>query len=301
MRRRRKLEGSTLEGAIKKFIDSKKARNLSENTIYWYQRHLDAFKSFSETPSFYAYVRPDTIRSFLRYCIESGLKDNTVHGRYRALRAFFNWMEREELITSNPMSKVDEPRTADVIINTFTDVELKRFFAVIDRTTFAGLRDYTLFSLLLDTGIRISEALGIKQKNVFLSAGHLYVTGKGRKERMVPFGVKTFALLQQYMALVEGMDMLFINEYNGPLSRKNVDDRIKKYGKLAGITDVRLSAHTFRHTFAISYLRNEGDSRHLKEILGHTSHKMVEVYTRLAETDIKQAHRKASPVDKLKL
>lgn len=297
VRRPRKLSGLTTKLAMQKFLDSRKAKNLNADSIYWYKRHISAFMAHS--PQRVAYVKADHIRSFLALCINQGLSENTVHGRYRALRAFFNFLYEEKHITSNPMEKVAAPRVGKVIIKTYTREELECFFSVIDRTTFVGLRDYALLFLLYDTCIRISEALGIKTKDVFPQ--HLYVLGKGNKERLVPFGQKARSALDQYLPELGTSEYLFVNEDNKKLSRKNVDDRIKKYAKIAGITDKRNSAHTFRHTAAVDFLRNGGDLRSLQEILGHTSMKMVERYTQLLDDDIKNAHRKASPGDRLKI
>lgn len=297
MRRSRKLSGLTTKYAIQKFLDSRRAKNCDDETVYWYKVRLETFAD--EMPQMVNFIRTDQIREFFVDCIEEGLSSNTIHGRYRALRAFFNFLYKEKHILSNPMEGIDAPRVETVVIKTFTPEQLKLFFSVIDRTTFVGLRDMALLYLLYDTGVRISEAVGVKTTWVFPK--HLYVMGKGKKERLVPLGNKSWAYLKQYMEELGQSEYLFVNEYNTKLSRRSVDDRIKKYGKIAGITDIRLSAHTFRHTFAVNYLRNGGNERSLQEILGHTSYEMVKRYTRLVDDDIKAMHKKASPGDKLKL
>lgn len=298
-RRPRKLPGLSTKYAMQKFLSSRKAANCNSETVYWYQVRLECF--LVDAPQKVAYIRADHIRNFLSGSIEEGLSENTVNGRYRALRAFFNFLYREQLIHSNPIDDVDAPKVSMVIIKTFTQEELQAFFRAIDRTTFVGLRDMALLYMLYDTGARISEAISVRRKDVFPQ--HLYVVGKGNKERLVPFGKKARGYLNQYLEELGTVpvEAVFVSEDNRPLTRRAVDDRIKKYAKIAGITGVRCSAHTFRHTFAIDFLRNGGNTRALQEILGHSSYAMVKRYTHMVESDIKSAHQQYSPGDRLKL
>lgn len=298
-RRPRKLPGLSTKYAMQKFIESRKAANCDSETVYWYQVRLETF--LADAPPKVAYIRADHIREFLADSIKEGLSENTINGRYRALRAFFNFLYKEQLIHSNPIENVEAPKVGMVIIKTFTHEELQALFRAIDKTTFVGLRDMALLYMLYDTGIRISEALSVRRKDVFPQ--HLYVLGKGNKERLVPFGKKAQGYLNQYLEELGTVpvDNLFVSEDNRPLSRRAVDNRIKKYGRKAGITDVRLSAHTFRHTFAIDFLRNGGNVRALQEILGHSSYAMVKRYTHMVESDIKSAHQQYSPGDRLNL
>lgn len=298
MARSRKSMGVKNEHAVELFMQRCKAKNLSPETIRWYQWQLGEFVKHPDTPRIVTLIRSKHIREFLS---AQDVAPNTLNGRYRALSALFTFLYKEGIVDGNPVAEVDKPKVESVLIRTFTDDELSRFFRVIDRTTFHGVRDYCLFLLLLDTGIRVKELINIKQKDLFLSARHLYVMGKGNKERLIPFGANTLSAINLYLDILGKNEWLFVNEFEEQLKYRTVDNTCKKYGKYAGITDKRVSCHTFRHTFAVSYLRNGGDTRSLQEILGHTSYEMVKRYTHLLDSDLKAKHSLASPADRLRI
>ena len=301
MARSRKSMGVKMDQAVNLFIQRCRAKNLSDETVRWYKWQLGEFMSDPDTPRVATLIRARHIRDFLAN--QEYIAQNTLNGRYRALSALFNFLVTEGIIEKddNPITDVDKPKEEKVLIRIFSNDELQRFFRSIDRTTFHGIRDYAIFLLFMDTGIRASELVNIKQKDLFLSARHLYVMGKGGKERLIPFGEKALGAINQYSNIAGKNEYLFLNEFDTQIKYRTVDNTCKKYGKMAGITDKRVSCHTFRHTFAVNYLRNGGDTRSLQEILGHTSFAMVQRYTQLLKDDIKFMHNRASPGDHLKL
>jgi len=292
--------GVKTDQAVNLFMQRCKAKNLSDETVRWYEWQLGEFTADPDTPRVATLIRARHIRDFLA---KQEVAQNTLNGRYRALSALFNFLAKEGIIEKddNPISDVEKPKEEKVLIRIFSDDELQRFFRSIDRTTFHGIRDYTIFLLFLDTGVRATELINIKQKDLFLSAHHLYVMGKGGKERIIPFGEKALGAINQYITIAGKNEYLFLNEFDTQIKYRTVDNTCKKYGKMAGITDKRVSCHTFRHTFAVNYLLNGGDVRSLQEILGHSSLAMVQRYTQLVNQNVKDAHKKASPADRLKV
>ncbi len=174
-----------------------------------------------------------------------------------------------------------------------------------DRHTAAGFRSYTIMLLLLDTGIRLSELTGLRTQDLHLEQGYIQVQGKGEKQRLVPVGNKVRKVLWQYMArhrlepAYPEIASVFLDEGGRPLSNGAVYRMINRAGTRAHLEEVRCSPHTFRHTFAVTFLRNGGDVFSLQRILGHSSLVVVRMYANLADSDIRAQHTRYGPVDRL--
>ena len=140
---------------------------------------------------------------------------------------------------------------------------------------------------------------------VYLEEGHFRVLGKGSKERIVPIGVSLQKALWKYMNRYRpepahpNVTVLFLSRNGRALAARSVYCRIRQYGEKGGLVGVRCSPHTFRHTFAISYLRNGGDVSSLQRMLGHSSLEVVRIYVNMCRADIKECHRRFSPADNL--
>jgi site-specific recombinase XerD len=155
--------------------------------------------------------------------------------------------------------------------------------------------------LLLDTGARVSEIANLKFKDVDFNNGCLHVLGKGNKERIIPFGRRVAKILLRYRVKhrPEPMctDRFFLISDGRPMTVNRIEHLVRQYGSKAGIE--RCYCHKFRHTFAVTYLRNGGDVFSLQKILGHSSLEIVKLYVNLADKDVKECHKKFSPADNL--
>ena len=151
-----------------------------------------------------------------------------------------------------------------------------------------------MIMLLLDTGLRASELINLERADIDLTKNRLKViAGKGNKDRLLPFSPRTGSALFRHMAQLEPGEKPF------GIARYSLNHLLTKIGKRAGVADCH--PHRFRHTFAISYLRNGGDPYTLQDILGHSTMEMVRRYLALAQVDIEAAHNRASPVEHWKL
>lgn len=235
------------------------------------------------------------------------LSGHTVNGYMRALRAFWSWLSREGLITENPFDKLKVPKAPKKVIPSFTNAHLQRLFATIDTSTATGFRDYTIMLTLLDTGLRCSELIGLQIEDIDLESRLLKVKGKGAKERLVPFGRRVQKAIWKYITVyrpepaIPNQDRLFLTCDGYPISKDRLEAIVKRYGRRAGITGIRVSPHTFRHTMAINFLRNGGDVFSLQQILGHSSLEVLRGYVNLALSDISHVHQRSSPADNLHL
>ena len=264
------------------------AREIRAFTLY-----LQRKSCFSEHP----YIQPR----------QHGLSSHTVHCYLRSVRAFWSWLAEEEIVSDNPFLKVKMPRVTKKVIPTFSPAQLQQLLSVIDTSTAEGFRDYTIILTLLDSGLRISELTGIMMGDLRLDDGLIKVLGKGGKERHIPVGTQVQRLLWRYISrhrpqpLNPNGDFLFLTRDGNRLTKSHIETRMVRYGRRAGISGVRVSPHTLRHTAAVSFLRNGGDVFSLQRLLGHSSLEMTRHYCQLADVDVKKAHLSASPVDNLSL
>jgi len=222
----------------------------------------------------------------------------------RAIRSFFSFLEGEEILPLNPMRKVKVPRAPRKVMPTFTEAEVGRLLAQPDKRTAEGFRNYAVMLTLLDTGLRVSELCGLALDDVDLQNGYLHVTGKGDRERHVPVGARVSRALMRYRTVQRpgdtGCDSFFLTRDGQPLVKRRVQCFIREYGRIAGIK-TRCSPHTFRSSSAVLYLRAGGDPFTLQKKLGHSSLTMTRRYSDLADSDIRAAHLKYSPADRLRL
>jgi len=235
------------------------------------------------------------------------LSGHTVNGYMRALQSFWSWLEREEFIKENPFARLKIPKAPKKVIPIFTEGQLRRLFAAIDTNSPVGYRDYAIMLTLLDTGVRCGELIGLRLPDVNLESRLLKVWGKGNKERPVPIGAKVQKALWKYLAKYRPepasprYDRVFLTRDGHPLAKDRLEYIVERYGKKAGITGVRVSPHTFRHTMAVTFLRNGGDVFTLQRILGHSQLEVLRGYINLAQSDISRVHQRNSPADNLEL
>ncbi len=282
-------------------------------------RYLEEFLSTNDLPTEIRRIGVRELRHFIVYLQgrqrfaqhrftkpqQGHLSGHTVNGYLRALRAFWTWAQREGFIEESPFSQVQIPKAPRKVMPTFTEEQLRRLVAAIDTKSAFGHRDYTIIITFLDTGMRCSELTDLRVKNLNLEARLLKVWGKGAKERMVPFGRKVQSALWKYMTsyrpapIAPCYDHVLLTRDGRPLTKDRVEAIVEHYGRKAGITTVRVSPHTFRHTFAVMFLRNGGDVFSLQRIMGHSTLDVLRIYVNMAQADIQEAHRRHSPVDNM--
>jgi integrase/recombinase XerD len=159
---------------------------------------------------------------------------------------------------------------------------------------------------LLDTGCRISECLTLTLEELDLDRRLARVLGKGKKERQVPFGARTRAWLERYLEKRQKSDAspyVFVNQYGEQLTVNAMSHRVAQHGRRAGLRGVRVSPHTFRHTFSLNWLvgngEYKGDTLSLQKILGHSTPAMTQRYVHLAGHDLRKLHDRLSPADQI--
>jgi integrase/recombinase XerD len=240
--------------------------------------------------------------TYLRSYQERGCKANTVKAHHRILDEFFHWCVEEARIDDSPMKRVPTPKNTQEQIKPLTPEELTALLAEPNRKSFVGLRDVAPIALMADTGLRVSEVLNIRLGDVDTRARAITVVGKGNKPRTVFYGEAVAGHLRNYLrrrARRGVEDLLFVSSLGEKLLRFAIVERMRDYGYAAGIRGKRVSPHTLRHTFAVNWLKNGGDTLSLQRLLGHSSPAMTTRYVNFLTADLAEMHRTVSPLDRL--
>jgi site-specific recombinase XerD len=228
----------------------------------------------------------------------------TLQGYVKVIKVWFHWLVDEEVIGKNPAQRLEKPQGEKRIVVSFSDEHLNRLFGVCDLETPLGFRDYTLMLVLLDTGIRVDELCHITVEDVH--EGYIKIAGKGRKEREAGISPTTSKFLWKYLNLHrpqadDSVKALFTNIRGLPLTTSGVEQIFDKIRDAAGITDVLVTPHKLRHTFARTWLERGGDIYSLSRLMGHSSVKITEIY--LEDFKSRQAraqHAQYSPIGKVR-
>lgn len=296
------IQSVDFDAAVSVFIRHCRVKNLAAHTVAYYVDVLRELRRLLEAQNV---TRPiditsDAMESAILAKRAEGVADATIEKLFRGWRAFFNYMTDSGFMTDNPISGI-KLRTESRAIDTFTKPQIKALLSAPNRNTFTGYRDYVLMLLLLDTGVRISEAAEIKVGDIRWKERQILVHGKGRKDRFVPFQVTLEQHLREYLQVRGSLDHdhLFVNIDNNPFRVRGMQQAIRDHGLTANLRGVRVSPHTFRHTFAKYYIMNGGDPFSLQKILGHTSLDVVRMYVNLFSSDVSRQHAKYSPLERL--
>lgn len=218
-----------------------------------------------------AFPDKQNVKEFVMKLVEQGLSTFTVNSYIRGMNSFLSWLhENEHTAEHLKIKKIKEGQKA---LKVFSEDELKRILAYKPKT-FAEKRVYTIICLMLDTGIRIEEALGLRRGNIDLDNLLVSVVGKGNKERVIPFSIECCKTLFKFMRLHD-FDLVFPTVRGEKISYRTALDQLKILCEPLGIS---ASWHKFRHTFASLYVRDGGNVIYLSRTLGHTDLRVTQIY-----------------------
>ena len=290
----------------------------STKTITWYTANLKRFAQFlsnnhlpdsvtdigkEEARRFISHLQTEVTRWENHFSIhdDKRLSAYSVQGYARTIKAFWSWLMDEGYITHNPMTSLKLPKTPRKVISTFSQEQIQKILNSIDKKSSHGFRNYTMILLLLDTGIRLSELIGLQMEDIDFLQSFILVKGKGNKERVVPFGRQVRRTLRRYIMHSRPetdsprTNEVFLTEDGLPLKPRAVQSMLLRLSKKAKMSGIQLNPHRFRHIFARQYLVQGGDIFSLQKILGHSSLEVVRMYVNLITSDILEQHRKFSP------
>ena len=291
------------ERSIESFIGSLWLEDgLSANTQAAYRRDLRLFSAWLAEGQ--ARSLDETTASDLQAYVLSRhaqSKTSSANRRLTVFKRYFRWALRERLVQADPTLKLLMAKPAQRMPRTLSEAQVEALLAAPDTGAPLGLRDRAMLELMYASGLRVSELVGLKTVHLSLSDGALRVTGKGAKERLLPFGEEAHGWLARYIAearaaILNGQssDALFVTSRGGAMTRQMFWKLVKAHALGAGIA-VPLSPHTLRHAFATHLLNHGADLRAVQMLLGHADISTTTIYTHVARERLKTLHAAHHP------
>jgi len=226
----------------------------------------------------------------------AGSAPTSTNRRLTVFKRFFRWAVRERIVDADPTLKLDSARQPLRVPKTLSEAQVEALLAAPDVEAPLGLRDRAMLELLYASGLRVSELVSLKTVHVSFVECALRVTGKGSKERLVPFGEEALRWIERYVAEARPAilgprtsDALFVTGLGGPMTRQMFWKLLKAHALRAGIA-APLSPHTLRHAFATHLLNHGADLRAVQMLLGHADISTTTIYTHVARERLKQLH-----------
>ena len=288
---------------IDRFLDALWLEDgLAANSLAAYRRDLSLYADWLAAEHALA-LDQSTELHLLSYAAvrHASSRATSANRRLTVFKRYFRWGLREHLVAADPTLRLQSAKQALRVPKTLSEIQVEALLAAPDTATTLGLRDRTMLELLYASGLRVTELVLLKSVHVGLSEGVLRVTGKGAKERLVPFGDEAHGWLTRYMAEARGVllkgqssDMLFITVRSSHMTRQMFWNLVKKYALKADI-HAPLSPHTLRHAFATHLLNHGADLRAVQMLLGHADLSTTQIYTHVARERLKSLHAKHHP------
>lgn len=304
-----------MEQLLTQFFDHLRyERNVSEHTLRNYASDLNQFleylapahpKTQKRASVDIAAIDHITIREWLSTLHSAQKQKSSVARKLAALRTFFQFVVREGLLELNPAKLVSTPRLEKKLPQHLSIEEAIKFIETPDVETDLGKRDRAMLELMYATGVRVSELTKMGLGDVDFKNKLIRVTGKRRKERIVPFGEPAQEALQGYLSVRDGIlnnapvserepDALFLNYQGTRITTRSVGRMVEKYIRIcAGMHDI--SPHALRHSFATHLLDSGADLRDIQELLGHARLSSTQIYTHVSMEKLIEVYDKAHP------
>ena len=250
--------------------------NVSSRTIEWYRQSFKWLDNPNPTEA--------DLKEFVIRMREGGLKPSSCNNRIRAVNAYLKW--------AGSSLKVQKLKEGQRVLPTFDAADIQKIVRYKPKTA-TRIRLQVLLLTLADTGTRIDEALSLKWHDVDFDNLLLTVTGKGDKQRKIPFSFELRRFLWRYKPRFK-FDLVFPTSTGNKWDRRVVLRDVKLLCRSLSITFPERTLHAFRHTFATNYLRKGGSVFHLQKVLGHSSLDMSRKYAHLSTNDLSAVHQKVS-------
>ncbi len=288
---------------IQRFVDALWLEDgLASLTQAAYRRDLEALAAWLAAqggPGLLAATETD-LRAYA-VARHAASRASTANRRLTVFRRFYRWGLREKLLEADPTLRLLPARQTQRVPRTLSEAQVEALLAAPDTTTPRGLRDRAMLELMYASGLRVSELTGLKTVQLGLAEGVVRVTGKGARERLVPFGAEAGAWLQRYLQQAraeilggQASDALFVTARGGAMTRQRAWMLVKAHAQAAGV-HVPLSPHTLRHAFATHLLNHGADLRAVQMLLGHADISTTTIYTHVARERLRLLHAQHHP------
>lgn len=284
---------------IDKFLKYLKIeKNYSINTIESYKKDLLEFNEYLKNKKIKD-VDYKFIRDYLAYMYQKKYMKKTISRHISTLRSFYKYLNNENILNKNPMILISNPKLDKKLPNFLYYDELLVLLNIPNKETTLGLRDALILELLYSTGIRVSELINIKIKDINFNDKKILILGKGNKERYVLYGNTLMELLDLYLnnsrsKLNKNSEYLILNKNGDKITDRGIRliiQNILKKGEL----DYHVSPHTLRHTFATHMLDNGADLKSVQELLGHENLSTTQIYTHVTNKRLRSVYLNTHP------
>lgn len=293
-----------LELALEAYLDHLRVeRALSHNTLLAYRRDLRALLAFLERRGITraSAISPQDLREHVAELEAQGLQSRSRARHQVSFRRFFRFLLQEELLEHDPSTALDPPKHSAALPCVLSIEEVMALLEAPSRDTAEGCRDRAMLELMYATGLRVSELISLKLRDLDQAGALVHTIGKGSKQRIVPMGECALAAVMQYLASARlellaslASPFLFVTRRGGPMTRQAFFKNIKQYALRAGIRK-SISPHKLRHSFATHLLAGGADLRTVQHLLGHSDISTTQIYTHVEQERLASVHREHHP------
>ncbi len=290
---------------IEAFLEALRNRAVSEHTLSSYESDLRDFQSFLQSrKTSFKDIDDVSIREFLSHLYERKLQKTSIARKLACLRTFFKFLVRDGRLKSNPAELISSPRLPKKLPSYLTEREAATVVEMPQGNSLEDIRGRAMLELLYASGLRVRELVGLNDENVDMSQQLLRVFGKGRKQRIVPFGELAAKALSEYIAERDRLGLtqpdddghipVFVTRKGCRLNARAVQRLVERI-RMRLPSGRRMTAHTLRHTFATHLLERGADLRVIQELLGHASLATTQKYTHVTLEHLRAEYEKAHP------
>jgi site-specific recombinase XerD len=286
---------------VEEFLLDCESRGLSGYTVLAYRAALKSFQTWAGTAGLgsLSEVTSSHLRTYTAHCLAE-VSPGAAHARLRPLRTLFGWSVTEELLKVNPMVRVKLPKIPDVVLGVVRPAVFRKLVAA-SKMGRKPLRDVAMLTVLFDTGLRASELCNLRESDVLDGGALLVRQGKGGKSRTVPISRDTVRAIRAYLHNERPETLvpeLFLIDEAGGMTYQTLEGLLTRLCKTTGVDHV--SPHAFRRGFVVEMVRQGADTFTVQRIMGHSTPAQTQRYCKLDNNDIRDIHRRSSPVAALK-
>ena len=273
-------------------------KGLSQNTVQAYETDILSFLNWlTKTPNInYLNLKEDNINKYIAYLFKSKLKSSSVNRKISSLKSLYLYLIKKNILKNSPISEVITPKKEKYLPSSMSEDEVDRLLKSPDTSNKIEKRDKAMIEMLYATGMRISELVNLKLTDVDLQRCVAKVFGKGKKERLIPFGEAALEALTDYISDRDKSvsKEIFLSNRGKKLSRVAFWQRIKIYLIRENLKN-SISPHTLRHAFATHLLNRGADLRSVQLLLGHSDLSTTQIYTHIAKQRLSEVLKKHHP------
>lgn len=299
------MVNASLQSFIDDFLNTLlNVRQASPHTLSSYRRDLfqclDWLSEHSDVQAWHQLTRQH-LRQYLVFRHQQGLSPRSLQRQLSSLRTFLTWLQQQHHLTDNPADGLKAPKAAQLLPKPVDPDQLQHTLDTLSKESDeVSIRDSAILELLYASGLRLAELVSLDLSQLKLSQQQVRVMGKGKKERLVPFGGKATQALTAWLAIRSGWCLrgdepaLFLGIRGRRIHRSTVQQMLARIGQEQGMSD-RLHPHRLRHSFASHLLESSGDLRGVQELLGHADISSTQIYTRLDYQHLARVYDDAHP------